>query len=76
MDQKTTYGIRLPEIKSDVIRKELENAYKQIKQYEYEIGKRRKMDMEGAYVEQYLCRKIVSGNMRKCSRRRKCSVIS
>lgn len=52
MDQKTTYGIRLPEIKSDVIRKELENAYKQIKQYEYEIGKRRKMDMEGAYVEQ------------------------
>lgn len=33
ISDKTTYGIRLPEIKTDVIKKELENAYKQIKQY-------------------------------------------
>ena len=34
-DEKVHYGVRLPEIKGDVIKKELENAYKQIKHYEY-----------------------------------------
>jgi hypothetical protein len=32
-EEKTHYGVRLPEIKGDVIRKELENAYKMVKQY-------------------------------------------
>jgi hypothetical protein len=70
IDDKTTYGIRLPEIKSDVIRKQLENAYKQIKQYEYEVSKRKKLDLEGAYVEQYEIVNAVSVKMNEFSERR------
>ena len=29
----------------------MENAYKAIKHYEYEISKRKQLDFEGAYVE-------------------------
>ena len=43
-EEKIHYGVRLPEIKGDVIKKELENAYKMVKQYEYEINKRKRLD--------------------------------
>ena len=51
-EEKTHYGIHLPAIKGDVIRKELENAYKMIKQYEHEVNKRRRMEGEESFVEQ------------------------
>lgn len=53
LEGKTAYGLKLPQIRGEVLRKELENAYKQIKQYEYEVGKRRKLDFEGAFLDQY-----------------------
>ena len=44
------YGVRLPEIKSDVMRKQLENAFKHIKQYEHEVQKRKRFDNEQSFV--------------------------
>ena len=46
------YGMKIPEVNKRVVDKELQNAYKQIKVYEYEIKKKEKMDRQGTYVEQ------------------------
>jgi hypothetical protein len=73
MEEKAQYGIRLPEIKGEVIKKELENAYKMIRQYEYEINKRKRMDGEGGFVEQYVWLDAGCGRWSGCSgRRRSC----
>lgn len=48
--EKTVYGNRLPEINSRATEQELQNAYKQIKTYEYEIKKLRTGSKEGTYV--------------------------
>lgn len=52
--EKTVYGNRLPQISSKATDQQLQNAYKQIKTYEYEINKLRGTSKEGSYVEQYL----------------------
>jgi hypothetical protein len=64
---RTSYGLQLPQLRGEVLRKELENAYKQIKQYEYEVGKRRKLDFEGAFLDQYLPAHPVSAGPRPSS---------
>lgn len=38
------YGLRIPEVNKKVADKELQNAYKMIKSYEYEISKKKKQD--------------------------------
>jgi hypothetical protein len=47
------YNNIIPGVNKQVADKELQNAYKMIKSYEYEIAKKKKQDEEGTYVEQY-----------------------
>ena len=44
------------------MKNELQNAYKIISQYEYEINKKKKYSFEGAFVDQYELADIESEN--------------